>query len=208
MKKIKNIVLGLWERRKVEVTESPVTTPQYDSLDMPLSVFIDAIVDGKMDAIKDFEKIYIEFCEAVGGRELVQSIEEAKELIELETRVTIAHCGIQMLRLRPSKEIFDEMLKLGYNSSVHEYAEDKVEQYIKQITPFVELDNVDAQVMRNRRKQVTNGEKYTRNYFSAMLNEFLVVFKAPLDESISLRRYCQMVVRYKMHKQTLEKTNT
>ena len=52
------------------------TTPLYNSLDMPMSVFIDALVDGNTDNILDFPKVYVEFCEAVGGRELKQKIEE------------------------------------------------------------------------------------------------------------------------------------
>ena len=193
----------MWNKPTQAVTPLPATTPLYKTLDMPLSVFIDALIDDVTDNIENFPKLYTEYCELIGGKELVQKIEEVAEMVYLETKVKIAFLGVEMLRLKPSKAIFDEVFSLGYNTSVVEYSEDKIETFINQILPFVKLDGVDAQILRAR----NNGgakQGYTRDYFSSMLNELLLVFKINVDESISVRRYVQLVLRYKSHKQTAE----
>lgn len=180
------------------------TIPQYNSLDMPMSVFIDALIDGNTDNIIDFPKVYVDFCEAVGGRELKQKIEEMADMVQLETKVRIAFLGIEMLELKPSEEIFIEVQKLGYHSSVGTYSEKDMPKFIAQILPYVKLDDVDAKILRAR----NNGgpkEGYTRDYFASMFNEFLLVFKVNVDDTITVRRYAQLVLRYKSHKKELEK---
>ena len=186
-------------------TLSQPTLQVYDSLEMPMCIWIDALCDGETSRIKGFRKLYYEFCEGVGGRELIRKLEEVTELAYLEAKVTAGVKAIEMLRMKPSESLFNEMLKLGYNTSVVTYDVDKIPQFIKQIEPFIYLDDVDAKILRARSG---GGPKdgYSRDYFSSMFNEFLIVFKISVDEqTLSVRRYVNLVKRYKSHKKELEK---
>ncbi len=76
-----------------------VTTRLYDSIDMPLSVWIDALVDGNTDKIKDFGDRFAEFCEAIGGRELMIQLDNIIEMTQLRTKIQIAELCMNQLRI-------------------------------------------------------------------------------------------------------------
>ena len=54
MKRIKSIIQRIWKQRKSEVIKPLNITRLYNSIDMPLRVFIDAIVDGNTEDIDKF----------------------------------------------------------------------------------------------------------------------------------------------------------
>ena len=190
----------------MEVTESQATTPQYYSLDMPLSVFIDAIVDGKIDAIKDFERILLDYTEAIGWRELVIKLNDLIELEELKHKIAVADCGIELLKYKPSRYVYEKVYELGYNTSIIEYNESKMEAFITQIQPFVELDRIDCQVLQNANKKTSATVKYTHGYFAELIVKMEIVLRCTILETVSLRKYCAYVVRYKEHLRTLKQT--
>ena len=74
---------------------------------MPLRVFIDAIVDGNTEDIDNFEDIYIEFCESIGGKQLEQSMDQNKEIVTLRSRVIVTAKTIEMLLMSRNKDMFD-----------------------------------------------------------------------------------------------------
>lgn len=175
-----------------------VTTRLYDSIDMPLSVWIDALVDGNTDKIKDFGDRFAEFCEAIGGRELMIQLDNIIEMTQLRTKIQIAELCMNQLRIMPDERVFDILYGLGYPSSAFEYSPDIIEKYIAQIMPYVKLDSVDLQVMVNRaNKGNTNKVSYSRDYFTDMLIEISTAFKVAVTQDMTVRTYCRWVVKYK-----------
>jgi hypothetical protein len=171
---------------------------------MPLPVFINAVVDEDYSQIKNFEDVYMDYCQAIGGKELVIQMERLKEIHELHSRIKVAELCIQMLRLRPTKEVWDALYSLDYQCTVHEYDESRVEEGIASMKPYINLDIVDLQVLQNRVKDVKGG-KYTRDYFTEMLIDIGIAFKKDVPETITLRQYCAYVVKYKNYVERMNK---
>lgn len=174
---------------------------------MPLPVWIDALVDGDTSKIKDFSDRFAEFCEAIGGRELVMQLEEIVEMTQLRTKIQIAELCINQLRVLPDARVFDILYGLGYPSSSFEYSPENIEKYIDQIMPHLKLDCVDLQVMTNRaNKRNTNKAVYTRDYFTDMIIEVSTAFKLSLSEKdLTVRQYCRWVVKYKEYVERMNK---
>lgn len=174
---------------------------------MPLSVWIDALVDGNTAKIKDFSDRFSEFCEAIGGQELVNQLDNIIEMTQLRTKIQIAELCMNQLRIFPDKKVFDVLYGLGYPSSEFEYSPEIIEKYISQIMPHVKLDSVDLQVMVNRaNKTNTNKATYTRDYFTDMIIEISTAFKLTLNESdLTVRQYCRWVVKYKGYVELMNK---
>lgn len=189
------------------VTPLKATTPLYDNIDMPLSVWIDALVEGKVDQIKDFSDRFAEFCEAIGGAELVRQLDSIIEMTQLRTKVQIAELCINQLQMFPNKAVFDILYGLGYPSSEYEYSPDIIAKYIEQIMPHVKLDTVDLQVMVNRANKANpNKAAYTRDYFTDMLIEISTAFNLPVrEQDLTVRQYCRWVVKYKDHIENLKR---
>ena len=173
---------------------------------MPLSVWIAAVVDGETSQIKNFTDVYMDFCQAIGGKEMEIRMEQLKDITALQTKIKVAELCINMLRLKPSKEVYDSLYGLGYQTSVHEYDKDRIEEAIKQMQPYINLDIVDLQMLLNRVNKSKGGE-YTRDYFTTMLVNMGIAFKMSIPETITLRTYCAYVVRYKDYVDMMNKQN-
>lgn len=209
MKMIKSIKRWITKRHKVEALPLQNTSHLYKTIDLPLSVFIDAIVDKDYSQIEDFDKIHMEYCELIGGRELVVQVESQIEFIQLQTKVTLAQCYIKLLYELEDEEklrkIFDNLLELGYRTSVKEYSKENVDKLVTQIEPYVKLDCVDMQVLGNKLKINGSGKPYSRDYFAAILADINITLKLSITESITTRMYCMYVDRYKKHIEQLNK---
>ena len=190
----------------MEATTLQATIPQYNSLDMPMEVFRYAIVDNVIDKIEDFNQICLDYTEAIGGRELVQKLEDLQEIELLKRKVAIADCGTELLRVKPSKMVFDRMLELEYQSSVREFNVDTVGKYLEQIHGWVELDRIDLQILQNANKQSPTAGKYTHDYFAQMYVSMGIAFKMSIvEKDLSVRIYCAYVKRYKEYLKQQEK---
>jgi hypothetical protein len=172
---------------------------------MPLRVFIDAIVDGNTEDIDNFEDIYIEFCESIGGKQLEQSMDQNKEIVTLRSRVIVTAKTIEMLLMTRSKDMFDLLMSFEYPTQALEFSDENIEKLIMQIEPHLKLESVDLQVLQNALPK-TKGS-YTRDYFYSMLVEISTAFKMSVTDDISLRMYCAYVVKYKQYAEQLNKQN-
>lgn len=191
-----------------EALPLPNTSHLYKTLDLPLSVFIDALVDGDYSQIEDFEKLHYEYCELIGGRELTIQIETQIEAMQLQTKVLLAECYIKLIYQvddDKKKVLFDNLLALGYNTSVTEYSLENIDKLINQITPHIKLDAIDLNVLVNRLKKTGEGKPYTRDYFTSILADINIHLHVTATESISTRMYCMYVDRYRKHIDNLNK---
>ena len=173
---------------------------------MPMEVFRYAIVDNVIDKIDDFNQICLDYTEAIGGRELVQKLDDLQEIELLKRKLAIADCGRELLKVKPSKMVFDKMLELDYPSSVIEYNTETVNKYLDQIRGWVELDRIDLQILQNANKKDAPQGKYTHDYFAEMYVSMGLAFKmAIVEKDLTVRTYCAYVTMYKQHLKQQEK---
>jgi hypothetical protein len=129
-----------------------------------------------------------------------------KDIHEKQTKLKVAELCINMLRVKSSKEVYDALYSLGYQTSVHEYDPELMEKAITEMTAYINLDIVDLQVLLNRINKSKGGE-YTRDYFAQMLVAMGIAFKMAIPDTITLRTYCAYVVRYKDYVEQMNKLN-
>lgn len=170
---------------------------------MPLRVFIGAIVDGITDQIENFEDIYIEFCESIGGKDLERSLEQNTEIVSLRSRVVVTAKTIEMLLMFRTEDMFDLLKSFGYHTQDLEFSDENIDKLIGQIEPYLKLESVDLQVLQNQLPK-TKGS-YTRDYFYSMLVEMSTAFKMSLTDDMSLRMYCAYVVKYKQYSEQINR---
>lgn len=173
---------------------------------MPLKVFIDALVDGDTSQIENFEDIYIEFCESIGGKQLEQSLDQNREIVQLRARVIITAKTIEMLMMFRTEDIFDLLKSFGYHTQDLPFSDENIEKLIEQVEPYLKLESVDLQVLQNQLPK-TKGS-YTRDYFYSMLVEISTAFKMSVTDDISLRMYCAYVVKYKQYSEQINRHQT
>lgn len=175
---------------------------KYSTIDMPLSVFIDAIVDGDLSQISDWDDIYMQYCEAIGGKELNTKLREVTEMSVMKNKIQIAESCVAMLNMSNSEEVFKILCELYPQSGVTKFSEDAIERIIA----HMKRDIVELGISVNE-QNVSKEQKadYTRDYFTDMLIEISAAFKVNVGQNISLREYCRWVVKYKQYVEILNK---
>lgn len=185
---------------------------------MPMNVFINALVDGDLSEVENFELIFEDYCECIGGKEVVLSLRNLKEIVQLRNRIKLAENIIEQfnipattqIQIQAKAEIFDVLKGLNYHYMVPAPAFDNVEKYIEQIIPFIKREVLDVLKMERDRKPKEEGgedKKYSRDYFADLFMEFLIVFKVHVTETISVREFCRLVVKYKNYCEQQNKLN-
>lgn len=175
---------------------------------MPLIVFIDAIVDGIKDTIEDWEELYMEYCEAIGGKELDKQLRDIVDLSQIKNKIQIATACVDMLVLNKSERIFEILKELYPLVPVSKLNDDALRAFEAHIS----RDIVEYGIMANEKKDESNkaeNTQYTRNYFTDTLIAISAAFKVNVGMNISLREYCRWVVKYREYADEMnKKTNT
>lgn len=173
---------------------------------MPLMVFIDAIVDGIKDTIEDWDELYIEYCEAIGGKELDRQLRDMTELTQIKCKIQIATACMDMLVLNKSEEVFEVLKELYPLVTANKLTDD----VLRAFEAHISRDVVEYGIMANDKKEEANKSKnseYTRNYFTDTLIAISAAFKVNVGMNISLREYCRWVVKYREYAEEMNKKN-
>jgi len=189
---------------------------KYNSIDMPLRVFINAMVDHDYSEIENFEDVFIEYCQSVGGEELAQQMGNIKESNTLRLRISMAQDAIDLLKFEPLNdfqkkerdEIFEELKKLRYHLLIPACDLNDIKKYCSQIEGHVKLEAVRLSFLEAEQQPKKGKQKeavYSRDYFVDMLNEMSAIFKIHINDSISLREYCGWIRKYKKEVERLNK---
>lgn len=206
MKKwILNLLAKYRRWQEFKSPEAPVMKPDlYTSIDVPIRVFRDALVNEDFSQFEDFQNTYLDYCLACGGEELEKLLEKQKDIANLEAKHVIGQSCIDALKsaIPPHMKtfFFEKLVKLGYPSTITEYSEENVTKLIAQVQGHISLDQIKAEM---KRLELAKGNKkevvYSADYFARMLVEFMATIKVTLNENDSLRLYCQCVVMYKQY---------
>lgn len=206
MKRIKNIAYWIYKRLQVAVSNQANTSSieiiKYNTLDMPFIVFENAIVDKDYSQIEDYDKIFTEYCESIGGKELVLQIRNSKLIVLMDCRIKQAESIIAVLEAFPTNEMFELLKDLNYHDMVPSPALNDIEKYIEQVVPWINREGLDlAKLIRDTKlPEDTEDFEYTRDYFTDAFIEISTAFNIHLSKAnLSLREYTRWVVKYKKH---------
>lgn len=197
--------ISLWKKKKPKQEDTKSLNTGYRSLDLPLNVFISALVDQDYTGIADFEAIYFEYCEAIGGDELVRQLEKNIHIAELESNVAVGTSGLKLLNIPTLSEdryqFVIDTLQAVYPSGL------QGAEYIRYVDGQVRSEMVDIQILRNQVKNVDGSKPYTRQYFADLCSGIMVGLKVNIPEDMNTRVFCSMVNRYKEYIKDVEKMN-
>lgn len=176
---------------------------KYNSIDMPLGVFINAIVDGDTTDIDNWDDILMDYCDAIGGKELESELKDVSEISRLSARIQIAETCLNMLRMNGNCKEVMEILTSMYPMAFG----DGIERFVGHIS----LDSVDLQILLKERgdgNTTPDVVVYDRNYFVDILIAVSAAFKVNVGMDISVREYCRWVVKYKEYAEEMHKRQT
>jgi hypothetical protein len=70
-------------------------------------------------------------------------------------------------------------------------------EYVTLVEPLVKSDAIDLRIMKNAAKKTESGEGFSRKYFADLLSAIMVTLKVAINDEISTRLFCSLVLRYK-----------
>lgn len=179
----------------------------YNSLDVPWGVFKSALCEGELSQIEDFEELFMQFNEAIGGKELRKTMKDVVRETLLRTKVNLAYSIANQYELTPINELFEALKQLNYHLRIPAPNMDDFNAYWKQIEPLVKLDVVRVKEMEARKAKQSDGQvvAYTLDYFADMELEIQSALNIKIEDSDATRMYCRAVVKLKKHRDNLTK---
>lgn len=194
-------------RKKIE----PIITYKYKDINLPLKVFKRALIEADYTDIEDFAKIFEDFTEAIGGKELLMELQVQKKIEFLRCKIFMAEKIISMLSKTDNdkyqSELFELLKNLNYHIQIPNPKFDDIEEYCKQIKGWILLDVTDLQSMLASEGKKDNGgvkESYSYNYFMDMQLELKSKLNIDITDDSPTLAYCRGVVKYKEHHKALQ----
>ena len=172
---------------------------KYKTIDLPIEVFENALIDGDLSEVEDFESIFDEYCQCVGGEEYKAQIDSLKEVTLLKSKIMLAQNIMAMITTVPTDELFEMLKELNYHIAVPAPTLDDIHKYCTQIEPIVRLDAVKLAIleknMEPKKKKKQKEIIYTRDYFTDNILDINEVMHYNISKKDSMRTYCRAVVK-------------
>lgn len=175
----------------------------YNSIDMPLRIFLNAYCDEDYSQVENFEAVYLEFVEAIGGKKLADKMGDQLEYEALKFKVLLVQLCMSILSLKALNDeqqkkldlVFLRLKSLNYHLMVPSPNLDDVDAYCNQIIGWVRLDVINLKEMQFEmvKKLKKENGKATRTDFTRNLVRISAALKVTLTDQISVREYTQWV---------------
>lgn len=182
---------------------------------MPMRVFLNAKCDGDMSEVENFDDVWLEYIECIGGKKMWAQIEETLSKLELTNKILRAQLSINIILTTNSNEkkaIELEKLKLlNYHISIPAPALDNAELYCKQIEGHVKFDAVKLELLELQKKTTKKEEKepvYDRDFFISNMIDVQQGINVKITEDDSVRMYCRAFLKCVAHHEMIEKYNS
>ena len=173
--------------------------PKYKTIDLPIEVFENALIDGDLSEVEDFETIFDEYCQCVGGDSYKAQIDSLKEYTLLKSKIMLAQNIMAMITTVPTNELFEMLKELNYHITVPAPALEDISKYCAQIEPIVRFDAVKLLIMEKKlepkKKEKQKEIVYTRDFFTDNILDINEVMHYNLSKKDSMRTYCRAVVK-------------
>lgn len=207
----------------------------YNSLDMPMSVFMNAYCDKDLSNVENFEELRIEYSIAIGGKDLALKVEDSFSYQKLKLKVMTAKALIasydlrkyvrslandniatkesvdQLLKSFESKsdeQIFEELKSLRYHTMLPNPDFENLDNYCKQINGWIMNDVVTLKELENELpKQEGETIIQDRNYFTDIFIAINSALHLNINETSSVRMFCRAAVQYINYRERQEALN-
>lgn len=221
MLKIQSIIQAFFQRSETTPIKAPLKL--YQSIHkLPLSVFIDCLVDhdyeklviegeaSTIDLVECFNKLYVEYIEAAGGRDAVNKLSKMGRLIDLRMTTERFAKLLATIEIYKTKEIF-ELLYLfpQYNPPEMEFSIENMNKVVKVMvtewkSDLVDLSNLEA---AQPKEDEEDNKAYSHEYFMTAITGIEQALKITISENVTVGKFCAWVVRYKNHVRAIELQN-
>lgn len=190
----------------------------YNTLDLPLRVFLNARCDGDFSQVENFDEIFSEYCEAIGGKDLLILLGMYKEAWTLKTKILLAQNMINQLKLTPMSDVqvqlreetFELLKGLNYHVQIAAPALDDIKKYCKQIEGYIKLDVVSLKEVeqeikikekkgKKKGKDDDDGKLPSRNEYTDTILDINSTLNLNISEENTTRTFCRAYVKYKEH---------
>lgn len=177
---------------------------------LPLTTFIDVLIDNDFERVGgevEWERLYTEYTELIGGKELQGKLRSVKETIITQSRIQRAKGLLDVLAIRPCKELYEQLYQFDY--PLPTLSESNIDKVLKIFVAHYkrELIDLQEQAMLLDKSDVQGVLDY--QYFVTIIVDMSTAFKMSINIiEISVGQYCIFVQRYKQHcEQILKQQN-
>lgn len=198
-------------------------TPQkYNSIDMPMSVFMNAFCDGDLSEVENFEDIRIDYTLAIGGNELINSLQDTLSYEKLKMKIQLAKALIASIDLRKyirgladekvvklesvrllcksfelksDEQIFDELKSLNYHMMVPGADLENADNYCRQINGWIMNDVVTLSELEKEKKDSNKSQKENRVQDRNYFTDIFIAINSALHLSINENSSVRMFCR-------------
>ena len=168
---------------------------------LPLLTFIDTLLDSNYERVGgqlEWERLYTEYTELIGGSELQGKLRTVKETIITQSRMQRAKGILELLTIRPCKELYEQLYTFDY--LLPELTEKNVDKVLKIFVAHYKRELIDLHEQAIAIEKTTDNAVLDYQYFVTIIVDMSTAFKMSINISeISVGQYCIFVQRYKQH---------
>lgn len=177
---------------------------------LPLLTFIDTLLDSNYERVGgaiEWERLYTEYTELIGGKELQGKLRTVKETIITQSRMQRAKAILEVLAIRPCKELYEQLYTFDY--LLPELTESNIDKVLKVFVANYKRELIDLQEQAISLEKTADNGVLDYQYFITIIVDMSTAFKMSINISeISVGQYCIFVQRYKQHcEQILKQQN-
>ena len=180
---------------------------KYTTLDMPMSVFMNAYCDGDMSEVDNFSDVLIDYHITIGGDELQQDLEKKVKTLTKENRFLAGKLCVQILKSDVALELklksSEDLTELGFNSNVEEVTAENLQRYTAHVEGSVNLlgTRIEMEKLEAEKPEVKQGAvKQDRNYFTTRMVAINSALNLNISDSSSARMFCCAANQFKIYR--------
>lgn len=211
---------------KTKTTKANPSTKLYRSIHkLPLHIFIDCLVAKEYEKLilegnpsleelqAQFEALYLEYVELIGGQATVRKIEDTKRVMNMQTRIKMFELLIAALKANPCEELFVLLYSFHkYMPIQKDYSVENAVLVVNSMIPHYKSETIDLMneldSIKLANPEGNKEQHYTYEYFTSILTEIESAFKLSIGEEISVGKFCVWVTKYKAYVKAINEQNS
>lgn len=171
----------LWITTAPKPKASPLSNLYQACNECPLDVFIDCLVDGKLERlvksgkasqkelVEAWEKIFIEYCDLSGESNIKRLIYLSKNIGYLRSRIIAIQLCVYVLSTKKSDSCIDQLKNMGFNMN---FSDESMLEDLKKVIAASKSHELELTIKSTEyEKMVNQGEKakIKSSYFDNLL---------------------------------------
>ena len=219
MMKIADFMRAKFNRSKIEVTK-PLN--MYQNIHkLPLSIFIDILTSKNYNLLiiegaatieqleAQWQLLFNEYTELIGGTEIINKIETVKDIALLESKLKRAMALLEIIQIKQSEALYEMLYEFDYPLPIKkDYSIENLNNVLKIFIAHYKRDYLELQTsaMTIENNQSSEVQKIDYNYFLKTIISMSTGFKMDINiNNLSVGAYCAYVNQYKQYCETMSK---